>query len=974
MKRFSSIFADKPENLIYLFLLSLYTYAAILDDSLLNLTTLIRALRWCIIIVGIFLFFYRHKGIPPVKNLVFAATVLIVFYIASKATGRTYLVLYAVLIIMAEGCDPDKTVKVWLLSTVLALLTILTLCWIGVLTDHIIYRADTGKAAHCLGFSYFSYFPDLVLFCSIAYIYLKKNNVTVFHYILVGLINLLTYYVTRLNLTFYVTFIFIALDCLLMKVKKLDLGRKPVMVVSSMLFPLGAVVTFLAMVYYNPENVRCVAMDRLSHNRLGLMHLGYQRYPISLFGNRLKMVGHSALRTVAPVDYFYIDSGFAYSLLGYGMFFTVVALALYSILYLYSSRTNNKHLFAWLSCVLIFTMMNNVWVDVYYNPALLLAFAAYTGLSEWEGRWRPILITAEIAGLAAAAVWLVPWFKTLGDAAVGGSSRLALLAAVLLLLLLLGLAFSLGSLMLKLLQHQKPGKRQLAWAGVLLVCCSCGILSVNRQLNRLTAQNIEKLESERLAVETVQQAEDCRLLVDGPEEVYRRAFGGVAHTLYHGDNLTAESNVAYITGVENNYQELIRKGYLYTEISEEHALYTNSADAAAALQAAGYHLTGYYSHDCAVGTENTEAPRLPVSAYRATYDLRYVQLDGVPAPAPDTAVATLTVKAKSAEAPLAARDVLYSEFGVDGTCSAFLDFSIGSADSVEFLTEDRTGAGDVLVNEIHYCQYPAYDTHFTCDVSGRRISEAYYDLSGNPITIQDGSHAREYGYEKNGNVTITRYLDLNNNPVIIVDGYAEIHREFNKMQQIINEEYLNTDGTPINIGLGYSGLWNEYDAQDQLSLTYYHDVDGNLVACGSWNFHEYLIGLSERKDATIFLSIRDEGTNALTGTIIEDLKSLGLCTDLRGKYRNSYYAVISPEGIAEELSVDRAVSQSGSAGGVEYSITSAGFETGNISSIKINGTEYSKNGRGMNIVVVENGSVVDSVAFDTYARDMKMTR
>jgi len=49
-------------------------------------------------------------------------------------------------------------------------------------------------------------------------------------------------------------------------------------------------------------------------------------------------------------------------------------------------------------------------------------------------------------------------------------------------------------------------------------------------------------------------------------------------------------------------------------------------------------------------------------------------------------------------------------------------------------------------------------------------------------------------------------------------------------------------------------------------------------------------------------------------------------------------------------------------------VTSAGWAVGDISSIRINGTEHSVNGRGLNIVVFNKrtGMVEDSVAFDTH--------
>ena len=368
-------------DVIFLFLLFLYTYFSVLDDSLVQVTSFIRPFKWGITGAGMILFFHRNRGIPPVRKLVFALTVLIAFFIAAKITGRTYLILYAIFIIIAEGVNSDKTVKVWLIGVALALFTILILCRIGVITDYV-FLYDSGRACHCLGFHYYCYFPYLVFYCSIVYIYLKKKNVHIYHYVLVGLVNLLMYRLTTVHITFYLTIFFIIFDFLLIKLVGVSLKQKPVMVISGLLFPLGVTATYYVMRSYDQEDVRWATLNNLLHGRPAFMHSGYLRYPISLFGNRFDMVGNSVFRTVTPEEYFYIDSGFAYSLLAYGLFFTFVVVALYSLLCVFSCRRNNKHLFAWLTCVLIFTMMNNIWVDVYYNPVLLLSFTAYMEISE----------------------------------------------------------------------------------------------------------------------------------------------------------------------------------------------------------------------------------------------------------------------------------------------------------------------------------------------------------------------------------------------------------------------------------------------------------------------------------------------------------------------------------------------------------------------------------------------------------------
>ena len=70
MKGIQTQCCNHPETVsetVFLVLISLYTYLAILDDSLLDLTSVVRILSQTIVIIGIILFFYRNHGLPPIR-------------------------------------------------------------------------------------------------------------------------------------------------------------------------------------------------------------------------------------------------------------------------------------------------------------------------------------------------------------------------------------------------------------------------------------------------------------------------------------------------------------------------------------------------------------------------------------------------------------------------------------------------------------------------------------------------------------------------------------------------------------------------------------------------------------------------------------------------------------------------------------------------------------------------------------------
>ena len=138
----------------------------------------------------------------------------------------------------------------------------------------------------------------------------------------------------------------------------------------------------------------------------------------------------------------------------------------------------------------------------------------------------------------------------------------------------------------------------------------------------------------------------------------------------------------------------------------------------------------------------------------------------------------------------------------------------------------------------------------------------------------------------------------------------------------------------------------------------------------------YLKALAQNPQYTVFIALRDDGSHSINDKICEGLWNLGLKEDLRGHYRWSYYAVITPDSIEEKLSEDELSCTGTLSDGAEYSVISQGGLSGAgggagrylTCSIKINGIEYAVRRIGLNFVVydTENSRVVDSVEFNTY--------
>ena len=259
------------------------------------------------------------------------------------------------------------------------------------------------------------------------------------------------------------------------------------------------------------------------------------------------------------------------------------------------------------------------------------------------------------------------------------------------------------------------------------------------------------------------------------------------------------------------------------------------------------------------------------------------------------------------------------------------------------------------------------------DTDNRLLRENYYNGEA-PYTVSEGYAGFIRLYDSNGNLTKEQYFDEQGKPVNSNEGYAYAQYTYDDHGKKLEDSYYDAEGLPAEIGIGYSKCIYTYTEDEQLSLIYYLDQQDQQVKAGSGYLHEYFQSL-EGRDISILLAVRDEASKNMTVTLCEDMKRLGIQTDLRGQYRKSFYAIVTPDGITEELS-DEELSCDGFLDDIAYSIMSAGYYAGKSCSIVVDGEEYAKNVRGLNIVVFDNvkKKVEDTIAFDTYKQEMNVTR
>lgn len=193
----------------------------------------------------------------------------------------------------------------------------------------------------------------------------------------------------------------------------------------------------------------------------------------------------------------------------------------------------------------------------------------------------------------------------------------------------------------------------------------------------------------------------------------------------------------------------------------------------------------------------------------------------------------------------------------------------------------------------------------------------------------------------------------------------------------------------------------------------------DLLECT--NVTGYLTKALSEKNNVVFITVKDEASMALTEAQRKNLKKLGLKELVEINFWNSYIGIIDSEGViyekldkmedyseqtddenvaAQKLEDKNAMEefelqkikedkeqekQKQKKPELTFSydinkkttvkLISGGYMLENISSCKIDGTEYSENMRGMNTVVYnkEKGEVIGSRTFDIYANETELS-
>ena len=571
--------------------------------------------------------------------------------------------------------------------------------------------------------------------------------------------------------------------------------KKAVSVLVVVMFPALMLLMFVLMTGYARGASFAYVANNLMSSRVRLSLDAYRENGVSLFGHAFRQAGGGG-STYATLNYEFVDSSYPRILLFYGVVILLLVCVLWVFLTVRAVRADRRSLAFVLAIIAFHSLSEHHFIEPYYNVFLILPFASMElGIIKKEENKKKAAVRWGI-GMAGAvlAVLLLPvmlsYFRIVVSESTsqGGMLALAILTAAAVTVLIRASAVVASALAV----HKRPKTTTVTAAA-----CACLVLaSLTVWSVRVTTSAAVKREaliaSDRPELQTVLNTKSGELFVDRLGELYRRAMDGVSRSVFDGEDLARIPKATVVVDKHMDSPIFIGSGFLYTPISDAHAVYTKDDQVIRALKEEGRQLTAFCtaenifdlqdaarinlltvntdgsvnlggdSHSMIFGEGSNPYDMIPekvINLYAGKFTATYrLKIDPTPYEK-DYPVCRIAIDAYAGEKNLRSLTVYRSWFDENGDLDAKVVFTSESNPTVIFRCLMEEGQTAVLKG-ITWQRTPDYDKRPVYNEDHDKIRDEYYDRTGTPVMNREGFASCTYHYWDKVTVDEIRYFDL----------------------------------------------------------------------------------------------------------------------------------------------------------------------------------------------------------------------
>ena len=326
--------------------------------------------------------------------LIRLVTAAVIFLVTAKSHSIGFG-LCALSIITSLNINVEKIIKNTIRNNLFFIVIVVIPALLGFIPNNVYMH--NGIKAYSLGFAYYSNLPNIIFMITLAMYWLSKSKIKESLILLISFpVQVVIYKISTLRLTFYLYLLFLVV-AVCAKFYNRKKRHRLMTIFSTVMFPVGCMGTFIMSFLY--EKSRLIAkFNEVINYRLGFNYKGFMMYGLSLFGKKIEMV-EEYWDANNINHYFYIDSGYVFSFLSYGIIFFCLLIAMYTFLSRYAIKNNQIKLAVWCLMICIYSVINDVMFNTALNPLPMIAFNLMW--NSWSGKkkrgkleWEQRSITA----------------------------------------------------------------------------------------------------------------------------------------------------------------------------------------------------------------------------------------------------------------------------------------------------------------------------------------------------------------------------------------------------------------------------------------------------------------------------------------------------------------------------------------------------------------------------------------------------
>jgi len=318
----------------------------------------------------------KNKRILLCNAVLFAIiTFMTVMFFPSAGWGCTILAFA----FYARNYNMDDFARMSLVVTSIALFVVVASAQADIIESSIetIYRTR-----YLLGFLGALYGPQYAFIITLLTIYLSKERFSLVSAALLVLVNFYLFVYTDSRLSFYLSCIIIVIALIFSASDRR--GKQPTLppLFVASIFTTCFIISVVVALLYDPNNQTWTTLNGYFGRRISLAYNGLYDYGITLFGQDVGDTGNG-FDPYGNIDddlYDYIDNAYIKLLVRWGVVWTIIYLALWSISTYFASAKKDPYLALCFVIIALHCLIDDLMLQLPYNPFFLVSGIAILAL------------------------------------------------------------------------------------------------------------------------------------------------------------------------------------------------------------------------------------------------------------------------------------------------------------------------------------------------------------------------------------------------------------------------------------------------------------------------------------------------------------------------------------------------------------------------------------------------------------------